>query len=332
MSPDKETRNASEFSTAPAAVIVHDPVRAGAFDLMESFEDAASLEREYLYRELPHRQTYAEQHLNLVNKLRVHVPRVIYLHELMSDHESYRFALNNPNQVFTRDSVITLPWEPGGYFKSRMRPAQRHNESETMAATLEMLGLREILCIPRGMFLEGGDVIPFNREGRRVLLVGYGPRTSFETLEYLQQELIPLFADEIIGIELTAWRMNLDGGLLPVTTDVVVADRKNITRAYLYTVNGRHEINLWELFGDLGMHIIDTTPEESRYMQSCNFVCLGDRKVIGYDLCKRVSNLLRDYEVETHLIPGTELVKGRGGPRCMTRPIYRAQADGPEPE
>jgi len=329
-SPNKDTRNCSEFSTSPAAVIVHDPVRAGAFTPMESAGDPASLEREFLYRELPNRRTYAEQHRILVARLRRHVPRVIYLHELVSHHEFYRFTSGNPNQVFTRDSVITLPWVPNGYFKARMRPPQRRSESEIMGTALEALGLQEILRVPEGMFLEGGDVIPFNREGRRTLLVGCGRRTSFETLEFLQQELIPSFTDEVIGIELTSWRMNLDGGLMPVTADLVVADRENIVRARLYSAHGCHEINLWDLFEDLGMHIIDTTPEESLYMQSCNYVCLGDRKVIGYDLCKRVRDSLRAHGVETHLIPGTELVKGRGGPRCMTRPIYDASVGGPD--
>ncbi|MGH7515976.1 MAG: arginine deiminase family protein [Gemmatimonadales bacterium] len=30
--------------------------------------------------------------------------------------------------------------------------------------------------------------------------------------------------------------------------------------------------------------------------------------------------------LEVYRTPGSELVKGRGGPRCMTRPIYRLPA------
>jgi len=70
------------------------------------------------------------------------------------------------------------------------------------------------------------------------------------------------------------------------------------------------------------MRIIDVTREESVFSQACNCVCLGDRKVICYDLCDRVLNELRRLDIEVSAVAGSELVKGRGGPRCMTRPIY----------
>jgi arginine deiminase len=71
------------------------------------------------------------------------------------------------------------------------------------------------------------------------------------------------------------------------------------------------------------MRIIDVTPDESVYAQACDCVGLGGRKVICYDLCDRVYQLMLRNELEVHRTPGSELVKGRGGPRCMTRPVYR---------
>lgn len=195
-----------------------------------------------------------------------------------------------------------------------------------MERAVQRLGLQEILSLPEHLFLEGGDVIPFAAGDRRILLAGHGRRTSREALSFLRETLIPEFADEIIAIELAEWRMNLDGGLVPVADDVVVSDTRSIVGAELFDRRGCRALDVLSFFRDLGMHIIDTTQWESVYAQSCNCLCLGHRTVIYYDLCPRVRRLLEEHAVTVRCIPGSELVKGRGGPRCMTRPIYAREA------
>jgi arginine deiminase len=54
-----------------------------------------------------------------------------------------------------------------------------------------------------------------------------------------------------------------------------------------------------------------------------NRTCLGGRKLICCDLCDGVYEPMLRCDFEVCRTPGSELVKGRGGPRCMTRPIYR---------
>jgi arginine deiminase len=57
-------------------------------------------------------------------------------------------------------------------------------------------------------------------------------------------------------------------------------------------------------------------------LQACNCFCLGGRRVIAYDLSERVADGLRARDIEVLTVPGRELIKGTGGPRCMTRPLY----------
>jgi len=102
-----------------------------------------------------------------------------------------------------------------------------------MAIAARRLGLREIFSLPDGVFLEGGDVIPFAYYGRRCLLVGYGPRSTRDGIDFLQTAALPEYADEIIAIRLAPWRMNLDGGFVPVTEDLVVSDTRSIVEAEL---------------------------------------------------------------------------------------------------
>jgi len=134
--------------------------------------------------------------------------------------------------------------------------------------------------------------------------------------------LIPDYLDDIIAIKLADYRINLDGGLLPVSSKVVISNQESILDSFLLDKNGQQPINLWKMFNSLGMDIINTTREESMFFQSCNCICLGNGKVVYYNLCSRVKKLLEEYGIEVICIEGTELVKGRGGPRCMSRPIY----------
>lgn len=293
---------------------------------MEGVPEPAELERTHLFRGRPDPRRYARQHRSLVELLRRNVPRVIQLGDLFDGDEAFRAAGESPNLVFTRDTAITLPWSPRGYIRPHMREPIRRRETAILERALRRLGLAEIAHTPESIFLEGGDVVPFARGGQRTLLVGHGPRTSAEALDFLQEVLIPSHCDEIVGIELAPWRMNLDGGLLPVAEDVAVCDTSSIGRAVLIDRHGRSRVDVLAMIRELGFTLIDTTPEESVSLQSCNCVCLGRRRVVYYDLCARIGEELCRHGIEVLRVPGSELVKGRGGPRCMTRPVY---ADAP---
>lgn len=311
-----------ECQCRPHAILVHDPVAAGAFDAFDQMTDDDRLETDLLFRARPIADRYAAEHAQFVRTIAAHIDRVIDLHALIGDEPSFEPARTNPNQVFTRDSLITLPWCPEAFFCARLRPPQRHEEAGTMKAAVERLGLREAMQLPPDLFLEGGDIIPFAHQGRRSLFVGWGPRSSPEAIDFLQQACLPGLADEIIALRLASWRMNLDGGFVPAAEDVVVADTSSILEAELVTPHSRVALDLWDMLHGLGIDVIDTTPEESVYAQSCNCLCLGERRVVCYDLCPRIIGLLEQSAVHVHSIPGGELIKGRGGPRCMTRPIY----------
>lgn len=316
----------SEFEALPDAVIVHDPVTSGAFDAMSRVSPEL-LEEEYLFRQLPDRKLYAIQHREFVTEVSKHVPHVIPLRTLLADYPDTDALLSDPNQVFTRDSLITIPWVPEGYIAARLRPERRRSEPAVMSAAVERIGLREIVRVPQGMFLEGGDCVPFVHQGRRALLLGHGPRSSIESAWFLQESLIPDYFDEIIALRLAHWRMNLDGGFLPVANDVVIADTDSILEATVFDARSHFTCDPWDLTTDLGMKVIETTRHESVFLQACNCLCLGNREVICYDMCERVLAELARHDVRTHTFPGSQLVKGRGGPRCMSRPIYRPPDD-----
>ncbi|WP_058041059.1 arginine deiminase family protein [Streptomyces roseifaciens] len=191
-----------EFAVAPSAVIVHDPVGTGAVKALSVVSDPVVLQRDYLFREAPDPALYAEQHRAFVETIKQHVGQVHYLADLLDGDRSFGHAGTNPNQVYTRDALITIPWMPGRYIPGRMMAPIRRPEAAAMETAARALGLSAALRIPDHLVLEGGDVIPFSREGNRALLIGYGRRTQLPTLDFLARELIPWGVDEIIGVEL----------------------------------------------------------------------------------------------------------------------------------
>ncbi|MEH0471882.1 arginine deiminase family protein [Streptomyces sp. B21-097] len=320
--PSPGAVSASEFAVAPSAIIVHDPVEAGAIKALEAVADEETLRQQYLFRQVPDPDLFAEQHRAFVELIGQNIDQVHYLADLIAGEEVLEQARTNPNQVYTRDALITIPWLPEKYIAGSMLAPIRRAETATMEAAARALGMEPLLRLPEGLFLEGGDVIPFSREGRRTLLVGYGRRTQLPTLEFLAAELIPHGIDEIIGVELAPWRINLDGGLVPVAEDVVIAHPDSVLSAVRLDARGSEPIDLLGMLRDVGIQVIAVTQEESLYKQACNCLCLGDRRLICYDMTASAIERLTAAGIEVLATPGSELVKGTGGPRCMSRPLY----------
>ena len=309
-----------EHDTRPACVIVHDPVPVGAFDGVLAASDSA-LTDHFLFDGRPHPERFSAAHRRFADTVARFIDRVVHLESLVSDERVRALLRRTPNLVYTRDGAITIPWLPDHYVAGSLRAEIRRPESEIMGHALRRLGLVELLQMPEGVFLEGGDVVPTVVEGRRTLLVGFGPRSSEESLDVLA-ELLPEHLDQIVGIELASWRLNLDGVLVPVASGAVVVHPPSICRAVRITPSGRDPVDVMELLRDTGMTVVEPTAEESK-REACNNLCLGEGHVVAYDLTPRVHARLEEAGIDVARVAGAELIKGTGGPRCMSRPVYR---------
>ncbi|MBQ6630807.1 MAG: arginine deiminase, partial [Romboutsia sp.] len=54
-----------------------------------------------------------------------------------------------------------------------------------------------------------------------------------------------------------------------------------------------------------------------------NTLCIRPGEVIVYDRNHITNKILQEYGIITHIIPSSELSRGRGGPRCMSMPLER---------
>lgn len=312
-----------ESTRPPDAILVHDPTPHGALEVLASESDPEILQERCLFRDWPDPPSFTVQHRDFVTAIEGTGTPVVWLSEVLTGDPVLKPVAVNPNQIYTRDALVTLPWMPGTYIAGRMHAPIRQPERDVMTTVMDRLGLRRIVDIPEGLVLEGGDVIPFCRNGSRCLLIGFGRRTHRETLDFLADALIPEHLDEILAVRLAPWRINLDGGMVPIAEDVVVTHPESLLEGVQIDQAGTMEVDFLDSLREQGVNVIEATREESVFQQACNFLCLGNRRVIGYDLTPRLLPILAAHEVEVIAVPGSELVKGTGGPRCMSRPIYR---------
>ena len=89
-----------------------------------------------------------------------------------------------------------------------------------------------------------------------------------------------------------------------------------------------------------GLRLFDTsddalTSEREHWAHASNVLALSPGRVVTYERNGRSHAPLRKTGIEVITGPGSELGRGRGGPRCMVAPMARrgltAAADPPEP-
>jgi len=210
--------NRSEFDTPPVRILMHDPRHGAALD---------GLRPEHLaqqnFLDLPDRALFCAQYDALRSELSRH-SQVVTLSELLGDEPDFRAeAAANPNLMFTRDSSITLPWAPELFIPSRLRLPPRAQESALVARALARIGLKPAFHFEDDEYCEGGDVLPAMDGGKRILLVGFGVRTTKAAAIRLALELIPDHVDQIIGLSHDPDLLHRDTGFTVLPNRVMLA-------------------------------------------------------------------------------------------------------------
>ena len=70
-----------------------------------------------------------------------------------------------------------------------------------------------------------------------------------------------------------------------------------------------------------GGSVIDAAREQ--WNDGTNTLAVAPGEVIAFSRNYVTNGILRDYGVTVHEIPSAELSRGRGGPRCMSMPLWR---------
>jgi arginine deiminase len=274
--------------------------------------------QKFLFEDAVDANEFRRQHEGFVKVLRSEGVEVVLLGEVLENRAVENSIRKCPNLVYTRDTVSI---SPAGFVKMRMKNVARRKEPDVVEEALRLLGVRKLVSIERPATMEGGDLVFLDED---TLLLGVGNRTNRAGLRKLCRTAMKEGLRTLVAVQLPPWIIHLDGTMMVVDRDLAILHPQSHTKpALMFTQEKVIKCrNLRALLKKRGMQLVEVTTYE-RQKRATNVVTLGPRKVVGYSGNARVKRELVRAGVVFIEIDGSELVRGGGGPRCMTAPIER---------
>jgi N-dimethylarginine dimethylaminohydrolase len=309
----------SEFSTRPARILMHHPSACASW---HAVTDAHLTDLNFL--EVPSADALCAQYDGLVETIARH-SEPVFLRDILAGDAGYAAeAAANPNLIFTRDSSITLPWAPDRFIATRPFLKSRAGEPAIVRRALEKLGLINLVELEGDEYLEGGDVLPVMDAGKRILLVGFGARTTKGAAIKLALELIPHHLDQIIGLSHDHDLLHLDTGFTVLPGRTIFAAAGMFTTGFLIDeTRALRPVNPIRYAEEMGFTIIRCEKRDAIDHERCNVLPLGDGNYIAFDMPVDLRGALeKAADITVTCLDGSEIAKAAGGVHCLTRPLY----------
>lgn len=272
----------------------------------------------YLFADAIDSKQFRADHERFVSVLRSEGVNVVLLTELLREHPSLDSIERSPNLVYVRDTAAVTR---AGYVLARMKSPVRQSETRIVEAALRQLGLPMLMRTAAPATIEGGDLI-FQDDD--TLLLGVRNRTNPTGFRELLTTATKSRLRRLVAVPLPPSVIHLDGTMMIIDRDLAVVHKRSLRATASLFENGRlnKRLKLLQFLKTSGMKLIEVTDYE-RQRRATNVIAVGPRKAIGYAGNSRVKRALAENDVDLVEIEGAELIRGFGGPRCMTLPILR---------
>ena len=264
----------------------------------------------YKFRTIPDLPRLQEEFDDFTTILHDNGVNVIFLTDLIAE-------VKYPNMLFTRDIVSVCNQ---GLIVMNMAVEGRAFEP-IMAEEALKRHIPVFMKIADPGKLEGGDVLYFDKS---TIAVGYGPRSNHMGIQQIIQGFQDKAIEEIVSVPLADYRVHLDGAFMIVNHDLCVIHEPSVSAKEISIIRkeGVRRTFFLNYLREKGYECITISREEAAAFGP-NIFSIEPGKVISFEWNTRIIRELEQRGVEVIPIKGTELVKGGGGPHCMTCPILR---------
>ena len=270
----------------------------------------------------------------------------------LADHvEDYLFIADPmPNLYFQRDPFASIG---GGVSLNTMYSITR--KRETIYAEYifkyhpEYKDVSLYYSRYEDVHIEGGDIMVLNNH---VLIVGVSQRTCPEAVEKLAKNLFfnnNTDFDTVLAFTIPNERtfMHLDTVFTQVDKNKFTIHKGCYEKLKIYRLTADMNINnklkvvelpqkleeVLESYIGLPITLIPCGGEDTisadreQWSDGSNTIAIAPGEVIAYERNDITNAALERNGIKVHIIPSSELSRGRGGPRCMCMPLVREEVE-----
>ena len=297
---------------------------------------------DYLNDNYPENKDLVLKTMEGINLTELHTDKSNSLVDLVSK-ASKMVVAPMPNLYFTRDNFAMIG---NGVSINRMYSVTRNRE--TIYAEYIFGNHPDFADVPEyysrynTFHIEGGDILNINDH---VLAVGISQRTEPDAIDALahnifNDETSPI--DTILAFNIPNNRamMHLDTVFTQIDTDKFTIHPGIMGPLTVFEITPEGEgIKVKEMTGKLedilekyvGMPV-ELIPcgggdriaaEREQWNDGSNTLCIAPGTVCVYERNDVTNKVLEEKGIKLIVIPSAELSRGRGGPRCMSMPIWR---------
>ena len=197
--------------------------------------------------------------------------------------------------------------------------------------------------------IEGGDIMVLNNH---VLIVGVSQRTTPEAIEKLAKNLFfnnDTDFDTVLAFTIPQARtfMHLDTVFSQVDKNKFAIHKGCYDKLKIYrltkdmNLDGKLKVlpleqkleEVLESYIGLPITLIPCggddaiSADREQWSDGSNTIALAPGEVIAYERNDITNEALKRAGIKVHIIPSSELSRGRGGPRCMCMPLVREEVE-----
>ena len=260
--------------------------------------------------------------------------------------EAYPFYMDPmPNMYFTRDQGACVG---NGVTIHHMSTATRRRESLLLQYMYEFnpefapAGTEKWYDYRDPLSLEGGDILLLSKD---IVAVGLSERTSAAGIETFAKRLLAESDFKkvlVFNIPKKRAFMHLDTVFTMVDYDKfsIHPEIEGPLQLFELSLGADGEIRVNSITDDLASILASElglpavklircggddpmAAQREQWNDGSNTLCIAPGKVITYERNYVTNDLLDKNGIEVLTMPSSELSRGRGGPRCMSCPVYR---------